>query len=218
MDGFDWYDGLARMTNVTAEITTAARSYRGQRGNRRRRPGRRMAVPRLSVQRKYVRRPASRASSGPRTARPCPSRALSSCGSAPWTKRLANADSIATEARDMALFVAEREELALYDQLVIQRVSQRSLTVSGRPGAARPSSPSGRPGAARPSSPTSCPRSAAASTPSNRRVLLPMAGTRSETNASRCPVSRRSGSELGTELRGRSFASGLPRGVMETAS
>ena len=37
----------------------------------------------------------------------------------------------------MALFVAEREELALYDQLVIQRVSQRSLTVSGRPGAAR---------------------------------------------------------------------------------
>ena len=104
MDGFDWYDGLARMTNVTAEITTAARSYRGQRGNRRRRPGRRMAVPRLSVQRKYVRRPASRASSGPRTARPCPSRALSSCGSAPWTKRLANADSIAIEPRDMALF------------------------------------------------------------------------------------------------------------------
>ena len=47
-----------------AVITTAARSYRGQRGNRRRRPGRRMAVPRLSVQRKYVRRPASRASSG----------------------------------------------------------------------------------------------------------------------------------------------------------
>ena len=174
---------------MTAEITTAARSYRGQRGNRRRRPGRRMAVPRLSVQRKYVRRPASRASSGPRTARPCPSRALSSCGSAPWTKRLANADSIAIEARDMALFVAEREELALYDQLVIQRVSQRSLTVSGRPGAARPSSP------------TSCPRSAAASTPSNRRVLLPMAGTRSETNASRWPVSRRSGSEPGAELR-----------------
>ena len=74
----------------------------------------------------------------------------------------------------------------------------------------------GRPGATRPSSPTSCPRSAAASTPSNRRVLLPMTGTRSETNAFRWPVSRRSGSELGTELRGRSFASGLPRGVMET--
>ena len=35
-------------------------------------------------------------------------------------------------------------------------------------------------------------------------------------NAFCWPVSRRSGSELGTELRGRSFASGLPRGVMET--
>ena len=35
-------------------------------------------------------------------------------------------------------------------------------------------------------------------------------------NAFCWPISRRSGSELGTELRGRSFASGLPRGVMET--
>ena len=88
-----------------------------------------MAVPRLSVQRKYVRRPASRAANGPRTARPCPSRALSSCGSAPWTKRLANADSIAIEARDMALFVAEREELKGMTSWSYPVGSSRSATV-----------------------------------------------------------------------------------------